>query len=377
MVCVTEINTIADLAGYRLLWNDLLRQTRGASFFHTVDWLESYWKHFGEGQRLRILVVHAAGRPIGILPLCVRTEHYKVGKLRVLTYPLHDWGTFYGPIGGNPTATLLAGLRHVRAADRAWDLLDLRWTDAESVDRGRTPQTMQQVGFDPVERPWAVTTVINFGGTWDGYLAERPAKWRQNCHREARRLAEYGTVRHIRYRPRGAALGDGDPRWDLYEQCLEVARRSWQGRSRTGTTLTHAAVRPFLRDAHAAAARCGMLDLNLLSVAGQPVAFNYGYQSSGSLYGLRMGYDPALAHLGCGNVLLARLIRDSFARGDHRLELGAGSLATKRHFGTHRQTCYRYTYYRPARLRTQLLRLKSWLLPAGAAGKGERGPSGP
>ena len=105
---VEEINDIFQLEGYRLLWNALLPQTRNATFFQSFDWLKVYWEHFGVGQRLRVLVVCSEGRPIGILPLVVRREKSRVGPIRVLTYPLHDWGTFYGPIGPNPTATLIA-----------------------------------------------------------------------------------------------------------------------------------------------------------------------------------------------------------------------------------------------------------------------------
>ena len=114
MTRIIEINDLDSLAGYRLLWNMLLRQTPGASFFHSLDWLETYWQHFGHDQRLRVLVVYAAGEPLGILPLVVRNEPMRLGSVRVLTYPLHDWGSFYGPIGPNPTATLIAGLGHVR-----------------------------------------------------------------------------------------------------------------------------------------------------------------------------------------------------------------------------------------------------------------------
>src|SRR4030042_1363916 len=127
MVHVEEINDIYKLSSYRLVWNSLLPQPSGATFFQSLDWLEVYWKHYGEDQHLRVMVVCSNGRPIGILPLVVRTEATRVGPVRVLTYPLHGWGTFYGPIGPNPTATLAAGPRHVRQTPRGSALLDLRW----------------------------------------------------------------------------------------------------------------------------------------------------------------------------------------------------------------------------------------------------------
>ena len=74
MIDVQEINDLEELAGYRLLWNSWLAQSPRATFFNTWDWLDNYWRHFGQNQTLRVLVVRSAGSPIGILPLCIRTE---------------------------------------------------------------------------------------------------------------------------------------------------------------------------------------------------------------------------------------------------------------------------------------------------------------
>ena len=113
MVEVHEIDNIEELAQYRLLWNSLFRATPRATFFHTFDWLETAWRYFGHDQQFRVLVARSAGEPVGILPLCIRSEKYRVGSIRVLTYPLDNWGTWYGPIGPNPAATMLAAMQHL------------------------------------------------------------------------------------------------------------------------------------------------------------------------------------------------------------------------------------------------------------------------
>lgn len=361
MPSVLEVNDIRQLAGYRLLWNSLLPQTGHGTFFQSLDWLEVYWRSFGQNQRLRTLIISAAGRPIGILPLVVRTETTRIGPVRVLTYPLDDWGTFYGPIGPNPTATLLVGLQHVRHTGRDWDLLDLRWVDAAGCDLGRTPRAMQLAGFRPRPQAWARTAVVDLSGTWEDYWQSRTKKWRHNVLRLERRLAKQGEVTYVRYRPQGDACGDGDPRWDLYDACVQLARESWQGSSTTGTTLSHPSVDGYLRDTHAAAAKCGSLDLNLLLVDGTPAAFAYNYQYHGNVYGLRMGYHPALAAFGPGTVLKKRIIEDSFRRGDHLYDMGVGSLHCKRHWQTSLATSFRYTHFPVSVPRAQLLRVKRWL----------------
>ena len=360
MSWVHEINDFSELAGYRLRWESLLAETPGATFFHSLDWLEVFWRHYGHDRRLRALIVFSGGQPIGILPLVVLTEHTRAGRVQVLTYPLHGWGTFYGPIGPNPAATLLSGMRHLRHTRRDWDLVDLRWVDGDGSDRGRTPWSMRAAGFDPRKQVWEQAPVVQIKGTWEDYWMGRPKKWRDNLLRMKRRLAEQGEITHLRYRPAGAARGDGDPRWELYDDCVRLAGLSWQGSSIDGTTLCHASVRQYLRDTHAVAAKTGSLDLNLLLMDGVPVAFLYNYCHRGSVYGLRMGYDPRAGQYAPGTVLLGMAMEDSFRRGDHLYDLGVGYPSSKRCWPTAVSTSYRYTHYARWVPQAQALRLKHW-----------------
>jgi len=107
MVEVIEVNDIEQLSQYRMLWSSVFPGTPNATFFHTFDWLDIYWRHFGRDQKLRVLIIFAAGAPVGILPLCVRREPHQLGKVRVLTYPLDNGSTSYGPIGPNPASTMM------------------------------------------------------------------------------------------------------------------------------------------------------------------------------------------------------------------------------------------------------------------------------
>jgi CelD/BcsL family acetyltransferase involved in cellulose biosynthesis len=361
MIHVREINDIRQLDAYRLTWNALLAETPGASFFHSLDWLETYWRHYGEGQRLRVLVVSSEDRPLGILPLVVRTEPTRVGRLRVLTYPLHDWATFYSPIGPNPTATLVAGLSHIRQTRRDWDLLDLRWVDLDGNDRGRTERAMQHAGFHPHKQAWDQAPIVEFTGIWQDYWKGRNKHFRRNVERCERRLNEQGKVTYVRYRPAGAAYGDGDPRWDLYDKCVELSERSWQGSSVDGTTLCHAEVRDYFRETHAAAAHAGAVDLNLMLISGCPVAFSYNYCCEGNVYGSRKGFDPGFGHLRPGLVLQKMMLEDGHSRGDRVYDLGVGSLDSKQDWLTSTAVSYRFTHFPATVARVQFMRLHRWL----------------
>ncbi len=396
---VSEINRIDQLAQFRPEWQELLRQTAGVSFFQSLEWLEVYWRHFGQRQKLRVLVVFDDDRPVGILPLVVVRERSKVGPVWTLTFPLHEWGSFYGPIGPDPELILTAGLEHIRQTPRDWDILELRRQGAVGTDPSQDQRAMLAAGFQAYATLSNRAAIVDLDGTWDAYWSTRKGAWLRRFHYAERKLAEQGRVSYVRYRPIGWASissqsedkgGGADipvcretcttsgrqeclphqadrqeclphsPRWDLYDACEELARRSWQGAASDGTTLSHEVVRGFLREIHETAAAAGAVDLNLLLLDEVPVAFIYGYHYRGYVFGLRRGYDEDRSRVGAGNVLLAYTLRDSFARGDRIYDMGVGSYESKRHFQTRLVPILRYSHYPPAVLRTQVLRLKRW-----------------
>lgn len=361
MAEVVEVNHPQQLEHYHLVWNALLRETRSASFFQSLDWLQVYWRHFGGDQRLRVLVVHSAGSVVGIVPLVVLRDRTRLGSVRMLTYPLHEWGSYYGPVGPNPTATLTAAMRHLRRTPRDWDLLDLRWVDKPRHDRGRTKLALENAGFPVSESIWKEIPLIEIDGSWDDYFASRTSKFRNNIRRAERNAAELGKVTFERHRPASAAEGDGDPRWDLYDICEQVAARSWQAASTDGTTLSHEQIRPYLRDVHEAAGRVGAVDMNLLWIDDAPAAFSYNYHYQGHVSGLRAGFDETLSHASPGIVLYHRMFRDGFERGDKLFDLGPGSIDAKRPWMTGTSYSYRYRHYPLAAPRVQLLRMRHWL----------------
>ena len=104
-----------------------------------------------------------------------------------------------------------------------------------------------------------------------------------------------------------------------------------------------------------------MLDLVLLRVDGLPAAFQYNYRFGGTLFGLRMGFDPQFGKRGVGKVLMSRTIQDSFQRGDESIDLGVGDFKFKRQFRTGVETSYQYTCYPRFAWKSHGVRLSRWL----------------
>jgi CelD/BcsL family acetyltransferase involved in cellulose biosynthesis len=365
MITVREINDPGELASYRSSWHALLSRTKEASFFQTLEWLEVYWKHYGTGKKLRVLLVMENDELQGILPLVVLRDKTRVGPIRFLTYPLSSWGSFYGPIGADAEQILEAGLSHIRRTPKDWDVLELRFVDAEGADGGATERALKRVGISACRTVQGVASLIDMQGTWDDYLAARSKNWRKSYRFWERKLRQQGDFEFVRYRPCGEAHGVSDPRWDLYDACVAISEKSWQSASPDGTTLCHPEVREFLREAHAVAARLGAMDMEVLKLNGVPLAFGYNYYWERRLIGLRVGYDPGVSRsTGAGSLLKAYIVRDGYERGDQIYDMGPGSLDIKQHLRTRTATIYRYSHFDSLSPRLQLMhwkrRLDQW-----------------
>ena len=359
MAEVIEVNDLETLEAYRDQWCALFDKTPSATFFQTLDWLKLFWQHFGEGQKLRVLVVADQGQVIGIVPLWVETSAHKLGRLRTLGYPLDAWGNFYGPLGDRPQETLTAAMRHLASTPRDWDRIALDWVSHESTDNGTTERAMVVAGLRPELHPSDVTSMVDLSAGWDAYVATRGPKTRHRLRNNLRQVERDSRVEYIRHRPLPAVTGDGDPRWDLYDLCEQVAERSWQSGSTDGNTLCHPRYRDFYRATHAAAARLGMLDVNVLLVDGRPVAFGYNYVTRGQVTGLRMGYDADTS--GAGLLLLAAQLHDSCRRGDELVDLGIGDQPFKQRLRSSTESIYQLTHTPLTAVRSQALRLGHWL----------------
>ena len=347
---IAEIQTLDELRSIEKTWWSLLEQTPGADYFRTPHWLETYIEHFGDKIDLKILVISEGEQTTGILPLVVAPFRCSLGQFRVLTYPLDWWGTFYGPVGPNPSQTLNVGLEWIQQQPQSWDFVELRFVGDDTLE--------QPVFSHVVKEPAFHCARIDLTDTnWDKYLDTRRKSWKTNIRRTENKTRKLGVVEHVRYRP---AAGDNDPRWDLFDECSRLSKLSWQGKSDNTQTFAHPNVDAFLRAVHQKAVSTGHIDMNLLTVDGKAVAYHYGYHYQGYFSSLRLGFDPQFSKQGVGTVLTSRMIQDSMKRGDHTFDFLPDCLKAKLPWQTSVDVGCRHTHFPSSLGRTGLLRLKRW-----------------
>lgn len=358
MAKIIEVNQIEDLRPYAYFWNRLLDKTPGATFFQTLEWLETYWKFYSHGKKLRVLLVQVDANIEGILPLVEQVERTKAGPVRVVTYPLDNWAAYFGPIGSQPAATLYASLQYLAAAPRTWDMIDLRWINPEH-DRGRTFHAMRCHGMKPMTMPWHDTYVIDLPAQFDEYISTRSPKVRAMIRRTLRKADEAG-LRFRRYRPMPEPRMPVKPDMDFYDQCVQLAEESWQSESTSGTTISHPETAGYFRECFAKSAERGMIDVVTLQHHERLLAFGFNFHHKGNVIGQRIGYSQESKELSPGNVLMAMQVWDSIERGDRQIDLGPEHYELKSRWVNQKLPAERVCHYSPASLRANLLHMAHW-----------------
>ncbi|MHC2067734.1 GNAT family N-acetyltransferase [Bremerella sp. T1] len=367
---VREINDPAQLEALAGDWEKLHQQTPGATFFQTLDWLRITLRHFKREQKLRLLLVCEGDELVGIVPFTVRSERFRLGYLRVLSFPLDDWGTFYGPIGKDPVSIFREAMYYIRHQPRDWDVIDFRYLCEQSEFFPDQADLLQQQSIKFYRRPRMEVPVVQMASSWEAYTKEKSKNWRRSMKREKERAAQHGSLRYVRYRT-DVTEDKIDPRWVLFQQSHDVAEKSWQADSDIGASFCSPRVRPILRELHEAAAEKGMVDMNLLYLNDQPVAFLYNYYCRGNVYCLRSGYDASCEAKSLGTILLAEVIEDSHYRGDRQVNFGPGTQDYKLRFANSIQRAITFTHFSPWGVHTQVLAARAACDPL-LPGFGER-----
>ena len=123
---IHEVREISELESYREAWQRLHAITPGASFFQSIDWFRARLRHGTRDLGFRVLIVQRNGEVQGIVPLVIQRETTRLGPVRILTFPLDGWGSFYGPLGADPLEMLTLASDYLASATRDYDLIDLR-----------------------------------------------------------------------------------------------------------------------------------------------------------------------------------------------------------------------------------------------------------
>jgi len=304
-------------------WNRLHAETSAASVFNSWLWQYQWWRIYGRGQPLRVLVASQADEVVGILALYVQEVRVLGRAVRLLRFV--GTGADTNPDDLGPVLARECEREASRALARAavalpdGDVLLLSDLDPDSVFADELERAARRV-----HRPLACgrterIVYIDLPASWDAYLGSLSANRRAEIRRARRRLAGAHSYRFFAW--------EDAARLDVAADTLaELHRRRWQAAGGS-ESFSSAEYLDFHRAIIRSSFARGWLRLYCLEIDGTLAAMTYCYRFRNRVFVMQGGFDPAWAAWKPGTVLLSHAIEHAigegnavfdFLRGEHR-----------------------------------------------------------
>lgn len=305
----------ARLAGIERGWKQLWREAQPANPFLSWEWQRNWLAGYaGQVEPLLVALPFADGRLAGLLAL-QRTRQHGLWRVEMLAQGSDgdEWDCLLHPEA--PAAT--AG-RLLRAAlrQRRWD-----WLEIESIPpAGPLAAALTALGARGEAGP--ALPYMALPATMAALLDRRSANFRSEVRRRQRRFGRLADGARLECVDSPAAMRAGLA--ELFR--LHNRRRAHRGER---GVYESAEAREFHLRAAAQLAAVRGCRLYLLCSAGAVVAALYGLVWGRRFLYYQSGFEPALAELSPGTVLLAGVAEDCIRRGERQFDFLRGEEAYK------------------------------------------------
>ena len=329
-----EIRLLSDIRAFENLrdaWNLLLQKNSVQDAFLTWEWLFAWWKHYGKQRELWLITTWISNELVGVAPLMLE-ERRKYGlKFRVLCSlgtPDIDVGGFIVR-DGDPQIYTAVG-NYLIGQKRLWDVLELNEMRCDGPEINHLIPLFENSGYVTHQKS-NPHFYIPVQGEWDGYLNRLPSKFHREIRSKVRRIEEKSrlTLEHH--------IGK-EVSWQDISTIFEINEYGHFPHMYRSTEE-----RAFQREIFDLMRDQGWLDIFLLSIDDQPVAYNYGFSYNHRFEDWRAGFRTQYSDLSLGRILYLMTIEDCYKRAYKEVDFLRGD----EHYKTRWQTLERtYTQLR-------------------------------
>lgn len=327
----TAIRVITESKEFESLsevWDSLLQKSNDDNAIYlTYEWVSTWWKHFGEGKKLNILLIENQGQVIGIVPL-MKTE-YSIGLVK--SHLLETIGSVNCNYIGlmpleNRDEAVVAFLDYLRR-ELGRSKLSLRLTlvpdDSKFLDMLRRHAPTFSKNLVMQETIKTLAPYIPLPATWDVYYRSLSQNRRWVLRKKLRFLEEEHSVEF-----QECTI---DTPEDRLSKFFDIHQRRWQSANVSGV-FSNPKMKEFYRDIASQFLKKGWLHFSYLNVDGEMASAEYAFVYNGKFYGATTARDIRYSKYSIGHLHLMFLIKDAIRKGLREFDLLKGDEPYKFHW---------------------------------------------
>ena len=343
MLTVERIASFDEWLALEVEWEDLLSRAQRDEIFLSHRWITNWYRHFGEGKSLYVLVVKEESKWIGALPLVLMLEYWHGVSVRTLRFPINLES-------GNLRCDFILSLRSEEAVSALIQYLTSKADEWNRWDLSGLPVGSQAFPFLHMEisrSPWTGTfwqfkaklSHLLISNSWESYVKSRSYSFRKHLRLSENRMERLGTVTlQIARGPEEISKG--------IEELFELDSRSSKA-TRPGVIHLEGAVRDFYRGLADSFGKSGDCRIDTLRINGISVAALFSLYSHGVLFLLYTCYEPVSSWVSPGRVLFGKVLQDAWVQGIRKVDFN-GMTQFVQTWTDQAQTTLAYTAYSTA-----------------------------
>lgn len=284
-------------------WREILARDPSRQVFAYQEWQRAWWEEFKHGKELFVLTMTRAEETVAIVPLYRKMEKGRKVLRFVGGIDLTD---YLGPICPPEVRAGAADalVRWLGETDVEWDELDAHNLPVPFGFAEFLVERADALGFSFTLDQEETSAVLPLPSDWDAYLESLTSKDRHELRRKRRRLG--------RDHPDAVFRASTD---DTFETDFKMFVEMHRGAEGHKGHFMRPDIATFFERLAQAFGPYGWLRLDLLEVAGRPIASTFGFEIERKFYLYNSAYEPDAARLSPGLVLVSELVKQAIERG--------------------------------------------------------------
>jgi CelD/BcsL family acetyltransferase involved in cellulose biosynthesis len=305
---ISRVTQYEDFLNLKQDWNTLLQSSEEAdSVFLRHEWLDVWWRAFGEKRELCVLLHRPNGQLKGIAPFMLFNSIYKNMPYRRLGF-IEDANAPSANFiiqQGFERTSISSFLQFILGQFRsAWDVAILNKIPTQSINYAVLIAHLNQSKSKHIIRQSQNSPYIPVNGEWDTFLKSTAVKFRKQLRNKANKIQRAGEVSFEQIKAIHSA-----PK--VLGETFKVSSKSWKHQEGTSMVST-AERRRFFTLLSKVAEDNGWLSIWLLRLNNEPIALEYHLEYMGRTHAMRGDFDESYRKLSPGSVLEAHIVEHCF-----------------------------------------------------------------
>jgi len=306
-------------------WNSVLESSGSDHVCLTFEWFKAWWQSFGENKQLFVLRIKDGNEVIGMAPLMIERSSYRGIPVREMKFienensPKSDF-----IISKSPEKALDAIFEVFIEHKNIWDLIRLNNIPRESPNFEILQKSAKNHDLLFGVKEGYFSPFVKIDKSWNVYYEGLSKKFQKYLRYKTNKASRKGGFEIKK-------IENLSNNREILQKISEISKNSWKGKIKRDIACTPTNQLFFERLTRIAESK-GWLNIWLLEINGQTVAYEYKLHYKNSVCGMRSDFDEKYDDISPGAVLRLGVLKNAFEDNLKEFDMGAGEQLYKKNW---------------------------------------------